>query len=232
MILQQAELPYASMKNTKWRDVDIDCTVLTSVDLTGATELEQAHFRGPAVIDQETIRRSGRLSRAFLRSCGLLDEIIDLFETLPGAIFFHTVFISYSEKDAELAHRMYADLQDACVRCWFAPVSLAIGDRFRDEINEAIHLQDKLLLLLSVDSIDSAWVQTEVETAFERERREHRNVLFPVRLDDSAISTGNAWAGEIRRTRHIGDFKSWRSSHDAYKVAFERLLRDLKAAPA
>jgi hypothetical protein len=40
-----------------------------------------------------------------------------------------------------------------------------------------------------------------------------------------------AWAAEIRRTRHIGEFCHWKD-HDAYKKAFDRVLRDLKADPA
>jgi hypothetical protein len=37
------------------------------------------------------------------------------------------------------------------------------------------------------------------------------------------------WAAHIKRTRHIGDFSRWKE-HDAYKEAFQTLLRDLKAA--
>jgi endogenous inhibitor of DNA gyrase (YacG/DUF329 family) len=72
------------------------------------------------------------------------------------------------------------------------------------------------------------WVEKEVETAFEKERREKRTVLFPIRLDDAVMETHEAWAADIRRTRHIGDFREWKN-HDSYKKAFERLLRDLKA---
>jgi len=67
-----------------------------------------------------------------------------------------------------------------------------------------------------------------VETAFERERRESRTVLFPIRIDDSVMQTEAAWAAEIRRTRHIGDFRNWKD-HDSFQQAFERLLRDLKS---
>jgi hypothetical protein len=48
------------------------------------------------------------------------------------------------------------------------------------------------------------------------------------RLDDAGMDTQQAWAASLRRTRHIGDFRNWKD-HDAYKVAFDRLLRDLKA---
>jgi hypothetical protein len=42
------------------------------------------------------------------------------------------------------------------------------------------------------------------------------------------METGEAWAAEIRRTRHIGDFRRWKD-HDEYQKAFGRLMRDLKA---
>jgi len=38
------------------------------------------------------------------------------------------------------------------------------------------------------------------------------------------------WAADIHRMRHIGDFRQWKD-HDEYQKAFERLLRDLQAAP-
>jgi len=84
------------------------------------------------------------------------------------------------------------------------------------------------MVLLSKHSVSSPWVEKEVETAFEKEHREKRIVLFPIRLDDAVMETGEAWAADIRRTRHIGDFRDWKN-HDSYKKAFERLLRDLKA---
>jgi hypothetical protein len=144
-------------------------------------------------------------------------------------IEFYSCFISYSSKDADFAKRLHADLQAQNVRCWFAPEDLKIGDKFRMRIDEAIRIHDKLLLVLSENSVKSAWVEKEVETAFEKERRQdNKPVLFPIRLDDAVMQTDQAWAGDIRRTRHIGDFTRWKD-HDAYQQAFQRLLRDLKA---
>jgi hypothetical protein len=112
------------------------------------------------------------------------------------------------------------------VRCWYAPEDLKIGDRFRDRIEESIRFHDKVLLVLSANSINSPWVQTEVEAALERERREKRSVLFSIRLDEEVMETTQAWAADLRRTRHIGDFSRWKE-HDSYQAAFSRLLRDL-----
>jgi hypothetical protein len=115
------------------------------------------------------------------------------------------------------------------VRCWIAQEDLKTGDKIRARIDEAIHLQEKLLLLLSEHSIASTWVENEVEAALEREDRQQREVLFPVRLDEAVIQTSRAWAATLRRTRHIGDFTCW-TDPQAYQQAFTRLLRDLKKA--
>ena len=143
------------------------------------------------------------------------------------AIQFYSCFISYSSKDEEFAQRLHADLQSKGVRCWFAPEDLKIGDEFRTAIDQAIRIYDKLLVVLSEHSVNSRWVQKEVETAFDKENRENRLVLFPVRLDSSVIDSDKAWAADIRRMRHIGDFTRWKD-HDSYQKAFDRLLRDLK----
>ncbi len=90
-------------------------------------------------------------------------------------------------------------------------------------------MHDKLLLILSEDSISSDWVEDEVESALERERNEKRLVLFPIRLDEAVVTTQKAWAASLRRQRYIGDFTNWKT-HDAYQKSFERLLRDLKSA--
>jgi hypothetical protein len=80
-------------------------------------------------------------------------------------------------------------------------------------------------------SIASPWVEEEVEATLEKEHKQGKPVLFPIRLDDAVMETGQAWAASLRRTRHIGDFCNWKD-HDAFQKAFERLLRNLKSGEA
>jgi hypothetical protein len=138
----------------------------------------------------------------------------------------YSCFISYSSKDQNFAERLHADLQDKGVRCWFAPHDLPIGARAWDAIDEAIRLRDKLLLILSENSIASDWVEDEVNKAFAEERKRKQLVLFPVRIDDAVMNTPEPWAGKLRDQRNIGDFRKWKD-HDAYQKSLERLLRDL-----
>jgi hypothetical protein len=87
---------------------------------------------------------------------------------------------------------------------------------------------DKLLLVLSQHSVASQWVEQEVETALEKERKEGRTVLFPIRLDEAVSEVEGGWPTLIRITRHIGDFTRW-ERFDDYRKALARLLHDLKA---
>jgi hypothetical protein len=122
---------------------------------------------------------------------------------------------------------LHADLQDKGVRCWFAPEDLKIVDEFWSRIVESIQGYDRLLLILSEHSVKSRWVQNEVVAALEKEGKENRIVLFPIRIDEAVVQSDVGWTAAIRRQRHIGDFRQWKD-HDAYHQAFQRLLRDLK----
>lgn len=139
---------------------------------------------------------------------------------------FYSCFISYSSKDYTFVERLYEDLVERGVSCWFAPMDMAIGAKIRQAIDNAIKRQDKLLVVLSKYAIASGWVEKEVETAFDREYRQKTLILFPIRLDDAVMDTEEAWAADIRRMRHIGDFREWQDQK-RYDSGLARLLRDL-----
>lgn len=205
-------------------------TNIGRVDLSGVDNLESVDHYGPSSIGIDTIYNShGNIPDKFLRGCGVPEDFITYMRSLTvKPIEFYSCFISYSSKDEEFLLRLYADLQNAGVRCWYAAEDLKIGDKFRDRIDESIRLHDKLLLVLSENSVSSQWVEKEVETAMEKEREQGKTVLFPVQLDYAVSEIKTGWAADVRRTRHIGDFSDWKN-HDSYKKAFERLMRDLKA---
>ena len=203
-------------------------TIFANVDLTDAKGLDSCDHRGPSIIDYRTLARSGQLPSSFLRGCGLPDTFIDYLPSLLNQpIQFYSCFISYASKDEAFTQRLHADLQDKGVRCWFAPEDLKIGDKIRTRIDEIIRIHDKLLLVLSQNSVASAWVEKEVETAFDKEIERKEPVLFPIRLDASVMESKTGWAADIRRSRHIGDFCNWENYRD-YQKGLERLLRDLR----
>ena len=74
----------------------------------------------------------------------------------------------------------------------------------QDQVWRAIQIHHVVVIVLSKDSVKSDWVESEVERAMERERREKKDILFPVRIDDSVFDSTAAWAADIRQ-RHIGE---------------------------
>jgi hypothetical protein len=134
-----------------------------------------------------------------------------------------SIFSSHFERSTSFLHNLVrilgppdADLQAKGVRCWFAPHDMKTGDKIRERIDQAIHLHEKLLLILSEHALASDWVEAEVEAALEKEQRQHRLVLFPIRIDDEVMHTTCAWAALLRRTRHVLDFTQW---SDQYTIS-------------
>ena len=70
-----------------------------------------------------------------------------------------------------------------------------------------------MLVILSKSSISSEWLKSEVETALARESLERRSLLFPIRLDDSALHSKDATIRGLVNARHIGDFTRWSDDH-------------------
>jgi uncharacterized protein YjbI with pentapeptide repeats len=228
--LSHANLSHANLTRADLSGANLFQTIFGNVDLTSAIGLETCRHRGPSIIDYQSLQKSKPLPLAFLRGVGLPDQFIEYLPSLLNqAIQFYSCFISHSSKDQEFADRVYADLQNKGVRCWFAPHDMKIGGKILDTIDEAIRLRDKVLLILSEHSIKSDWVEDEVSKAFEEERKRDQIVLFPLRIDDAVMDTSEAWAAKLRAQRNIGDFRRWKD-HDGYKKSFERVLRDLKRA--
>jgi hypothetical protein len=229
--LRGASLINANLDGADFSHSKMVYTQLADLDLGTAIGLETIMHDGPSTIGIDTILKSkSKIPEVFLRGAGVPEEFIAYMKSLvANPIEFHSCFISYSSKDQRFAEQLHSDLQSRNVRCWFAPHDMPIGGEIRTEIEKAIHLQEKLLIVLSENSVESAWVKKEVETAFEKEQKQNRLVLFPIRLDEAVMKTELAWAADIRRMRNIGDFAGWKHD-DKYAKAFERLMRDLKTA--
>jgi uncharacterized protein YjbI with pentapeptide repeats len=202
-------------------------TIFAYSYLSKAIGLHKCEHKGPSVIDPSALLRSDNLPISFLRGCGLPEPFIEYLPSLTGsAIRFYSCFVSYSAKDQVFVERLHADLQNKGVRCWFAPHDLPIGAKTWDAIDEAIRLRDKLLVILSKASIGSDWVEDEVSKALAEERSRRQVVLFPIRIDNEAMSTAEPWAVKLRDQRNIGDFRQWKKPAE-YQKSLERLLRDL-----
>lgn len=230
-ILLGADLSLTDLEGAIFNEAEIGWgTIFAHNDLRNVKGLETLVHHFYSTIGIDTFYQSrGEIPVTFLRGCGVPEDFITYMRSLiVQPIQFYTCFISHSSKDQDFTERLHADLQNKGVRCWYAPKDIKIGDKFRARIDESIRIYDKLLLVLSENSVSSQWVEKEVETALEREGEQHKTILFPISLDDAVNEMKVGWPADVRRTRHIGDFTRWKD-HDSYQKAFDRLLSDLKA---
>jgi len=227
----------SDLRGTGFASASASATNFAYLDLSVAIGLETINHQRPSTIGIDTIYKSGgKIPEVFLRGCGVPDEFIAYIGSMVGRpIEFYSCFISYSTRDQEFAERLHTDLQAKGVRCWFAPHDIKGGRKIHEQIDEAIRLHDRLLLILSEVSMKSDWVKTEIAKARKREKEDKR-VLFPVRLVSYEAmqsweyidSSGKDLAEEIRQY-FIPDFSRWDSDNRAYPAEFGKLVRDLKA---
>jgi hypothetical protein len=215
-------------------------TIFGDVDLSEVKGLESITHEWPSTVGVDTLVKSrGRIPEAFLRGCGVPEAWIEYLPSLIGAlepIQFYSCFISYSTKDEDFAKRLHSRMVQEKLRVWFAPEDIRGGKKIHEQIDEAIRVYDKLLLVLSPHSIGSKWVRNEIRRARKAEVQEGQRKLFPIRLmgyeelegwESFYADLAEDVAEEIRKY-FIPDFSDWKD-HDSFEAAFARLIRDLKA---
>ena len=140
----------ANLTGARLADCVLRDTIFCDTNLVGAQGLDCCHHLGPNNIDFRTLIKNDNLPLRFLRGCGLPDELIQFLPSVMARpIQFYSCFISYSTRDQNFADRLHADLQNNDVRCWFAPHDVKGGKKLHEQIDEAIRLYDRLLLILS-----------------------------------------------------------------------------------
>src|SRR6185295_1472127 len=122
---------------------------------------------------------------------------------------------------------------------WFANEDLKGGHKLHEQIDEAIRVYDKFIIVLSPESLRSKWVMNEVRRTRKAELANNQRKFFPIALMDYREledwecidpETGTDLAAEIREY-FVPDFREWKN-HDSFERAFAQLLEGLKAVDA
>ena len=244
-ILTGADLSGANLTGTKVRRVNLSgtaCrgTTFANLDLSEVRGLDSVMHYAPSTVGVDTLFRSkGKISEMFLHGCGVPHTLLEYLPSILGSmqpIQFYSCFISHSSKDQPFADRLHARMVQEKLSVWYAPEDMRGGRKSVEQIDQAIRVHDKVLLVLSQASMASDWVRYEIKRAVKREKEEKRQILFPIGLVSQKTIT--AWSvfdsdlgkdlAEVVREYHIPQFSKWKA-HDSFEDAFARLLEDLKA---
>ena len=236
--LSEANLSGADLSRADLSGAKIAYTFWGNVDLSTVNGLNSVRHRGPSTIGIDTIYRSkGNIPEVFLHGCGVPDNIIEYLPSLTGKAFdYYSCFISHGSKDKPFARRLHADLQARSVRCWLDEEDMKSGKLIHDQIERVIKSHEKLLLILSENSMSSEWLKIEIIKAKKREDKEGIRVLFPISIVESSVldtwelfdCEGRNLADDIRLF-YIPSFIGWERDNDDYLKKFEKLLESFNA---
>ena len=147
-----------------------------------------------------------------------------------------SVFIRYSRQDQEFATKLAEFLRASGIEVWIAPAGFGGAELPDDDIDMAFHEADRLLLVLSENSMNTESFKDEIRWARTAGIKEGKPKLIPIRLVDIATirdwesfdaESGKNLGVEISKL-HIPDFSNWKD-RESFLAAFNPLVKDLRA---
>jgi uncharacterized protein YjbI with pentapeptide repeats len=211
-------------------------TVFAGLDLSKTGGLQMTLHLGPSHLSGSTLVRShGSLPETFLRGTGMPDRLIQSLRSLsPESIEYATCYIIYSRGDQAFATQLHADLHRLGLRCWLSPHSIDKRGQWtrnplRNSVEASLRPDDKVIVILSIDSIDSPWIEPVVSSALEREARAKHQVLFLCQSEPIMTTSEHSWLLDLQRTHPVIDFSSG-ETQEMYTDKVLRLLMEIQAS--
>lgn len=125
-----------------------------------------------------------------------------------------SVFLSHATKDKPFVRDLAQKLEQSGVNIWLDERELDIGDSLTQKIALAIDKMDYFAIVLSNNSVNSVWVQKELQDALSKELDQKRIVVLPLLLEEVAIPP-------FLKDKLYADF----TSKDKFEESFQRLLK-------
>lgn len=127
-----------------------------------------------------------------------------------------SIFLCHSSRDKFFVRELAERLKTFKVKVWLDEAEINIGDSLTEKIGQAIDATDFVGVVLSHNSVNSEWVQKELQVAIQKEFANRRVVVLPLLLEAVQIPP-------FLRDKLYADF----TTPEKYEVQFPKLLKAL-----
>jgi hypothetical protein len=153
-----------------------------------ATIAGETHYEQTAMSPLVTWANSAKVLDLGVRVEVLVDEAVAAKQTRHVQHAQRRVaFISHSSKDKKFVRQLSADLVENGVQVWLDEQRIRVGDSIPEKIAQGIAESDFFLIVISHNSVESAWVQKELSGALVREIERRRVTVMPLKMDDAKV---------------------------------------------
>jgi len=94
-----------------------------------------------------------------------------------------SIFLSHNYRDKEFVRKLALDLECHGIRVWLDEAELKIGDSLIEKIRDGIDNVNYVAVILSPNSIESRWVQKEIDVAMTLEINGKEVKVLPLMLE-------------------------------------------------
>ncbi|MBU1421633.1 MAG: toll/interleukin-1 receptor domain-containing protein [Bacteroidetes bacterium] len=132
-----------------------------------------------------------------------------------------SIFLSHSSKDKFFVRTLADHLRGYGIKVWLDEAEINIGDSLTEKIGEAIEGTDYVGVVLSHNSINSEWVQRELQIALQKEIKGKKVVVLPILIETVEIPP-------FLKDKLYADF----TSPEKFENELTKLLRALEVSVA
>ncbi len=98
-----------------------------------------------------------------------------------------TLFISYSRSDQEFTDKLVKTLTPYMEHVWYDKHEILVGENIFSKIGQGLDKADYVIVVLSKESVESTWVQSELASAFMRQQDTGNVRIFPILKEECSI---------------------------------------------
>lgn len=121
------------------------------------------------------------------------------------------IFLSHSSEDKPFVEKLAKDILGLKIDVWLDKWEIKVGDSLINKIEEGLESSDYLIIVLSKNSVKSAWVKKELNAILCDEIYSNTIKILPVLIDDCTIPI-------FLKEKRYADFR------DDYDQGFQDLL--------